>query len=176
LVWRKTDKLAYVNQPAIAATNGSVPLAGTSHLYTVKRVLWPKSIESFLATLFVGPTLHVCSGKSKLGDVRLDLHESDADLRVDAANMRGVVCDEEFCTSLCDPPYNGKFRWNHDLLAELARVTSQRIIFQHWFIPATKDGLYKKAQEKFALSAVYVWQPITYFGRAQIVSVFDRRV
>jgi hypothetical protein len=176
MTWRATDKLEYKNQPAIGATNGSVPLAGTSHLYTVKRVLWPKSIESFLATLFVGRTLHVCCGKSRLGDVRLDLNEADVDICCDASDMRGHVEGTAFETVLCDPPYNGKFQWNHDLLSELARVTSQRIIFQHWFIPATKDGLYKKAREKFALSEVFVWQPITYFGRAQIVSVFDRRL
>lgn len=176
MVWRKSDKLNYVNQPAIAATNGSVPLAGTSHLYTVKRVLWPKSIEQFLETRFVGRTLHVCCGLSLIGDVRLDLNQEGVDIRCDAANMRDVVGDGEFDTVLCDPPYNGKFRWNHDLLSELARVASRRIIFQHWFIPATSKGLYKKAQEQFALSETFVWQPITYFGRAQIVSIFDRRV
>lgn len=73
----------------------------------------------------------------------------------------------------CDPPYNGKFQWNHDLLTELSRVASKRIIFQHWFIPANPTGTYKKAQEKFILSDVLVWQPKTYFGRVQVVSVFD---
>jgi hypothetical protein len=165
--------VTYKNQPAIEATKGNVPLAGTSHLYTVNKVLWPVSIEEYLSSLFIGRVLHVCCGKSILGDVRLDLNEPSADLRCDASNMRGVVIDDEFDTVLCDPPYNGKFQWNHDLLAELARIASKRIIFQHWFIPATPQGLYKKAQEKFALSCVYVWQPRTYFGRAQIISVFD---
>jgi hypothetical protein len=87
--------------------------------------------------------------------------------------MQGFVSDGEFDTVLCDPPYNGVFQWNHDLLSELARVAKQRIIFQHWFIPATPQGRYKKAQERFALTQSYVWQPRTYFGRAQIVSVFD---
>jgi len=164
----------YKNQPAIDASNGTIPLAGTSHIYTVKKVLWPKSIELFLHSLFIGRTLHVCCGKSRLGDVRLDLHEEDADIKCDAANMRDYVKDDGFDTVLCDPPYNGKFQWNHNLLSELARVSKQRIIFQHWFLPANPNGRYKKAQSKFALSQVYVWQPRTYFGRAQIVSVFDR--
>lgn len=172
--WKHTDRLLYKNQPAIGATNGSVPLAGTSHLYTVGRVLWPKSIESFLSTLFVGLALHVCCGKSKLGDVKLDLNETGADICCDASDMSGHVSDGEYDTVLCDPPYNGKFRWNHDLLSELARVASRRIIFQHWFIPADKFGRYKKAKERFSLSSVFVWQPTTYFGRAQIISVFDR--
>lgn len=74
---------------------------------------------------------------------------------------------------ITSPPYNGKFQWNHDLLTELSRVASKRIIFQHWFIPANPSGTYKKAQEKFLLSDVLVWQPKTYFGRVQVVSVFD---
>jgi hypothetical protein len=53
-------------------------------------------------------------------------------------------------------------------------VASQRIIFQHWFTPANPNGLYKKAQEKFELTDVLVWQPKTYFGRVNVISVFDR--
>ena len=147
--------VTYKNQPAIDKTKGSVPLAGTSHIYRVKKKLWNDSIEDVLQGLFIGRTLHVCSGKSMLGDVRLD---------ADAENNPDVICD---------PPYNGKFQWNHDLLKELSRVASKRIIFQHWFIPANPSGTYKKAQEKFLLSDVLVWQPKTYFGRVQVVSVFD---
>lgn len=46
--------VTYKNQPAIDKTKGNVPLAGTSHLYTVKKVLWPDAIETFLETLLVG--------------------------------------------------------------------------------------------------------------------------
>lgn len=166
--------VTYKNQPAIHATRGAVPLAGNSHLYTVKKVLWSDSIEEFLPSLFIGRTLHVCCGKSLLGDVRLDLDPAnEPDIICDAANMKGTIWDNEFDTVLCDPPYNGKFQWNHNLLSELARIASRRIIFQHWFIPANKNGLYKKAQEKFHLSEAYVWQGQAYFGRAQIISVFD---
>jgi 16S rRNA G966 N2-methylase RsmD len=106
--------------------------------------------------------------------VRLDVDpQNQPDIVCDAANMREKVTDGSFDTVLCDPPYNGKFQWNHDLLSELARVASRRIIFQHWFLPANKDGGYKKAHDKWKLSALYVWQPRTYFGRVQLVSVFD---
>lgn len=164
--------VTYRNQPAIHATRGAVPLAGNSHLYTVANVLWPKSITGFLPTLFIGRTLHVCCGKSMIGDVRLDMNEPTADIHCDAANMKEFVSDGEFDTVLCDPPYNGKFQWNHDLLKELARVASKRIIFQHWFIPAKPDGTYKK-DRAFMLTNTYVWQSRTYFGRAQVISVFD---
>lgn len=167
--------ITYKNQPAIHATRGNIPLAGTSHLYTVKKVLWPDSIQDFLPTLFIGRTLHLCCGKSLIGDVRIDLDKNNnPDIISDAAKL--CIMDNGFDTVLCDPPYNGKFQWNHDLLSELARIASKRIIFQHWFIPANKDGLYKKAQEKFYLSQTYVWQGQAYFGRAQIISVFDEQI
>jgi hypothetical protein len=165
--------VTYKNQPAIDATHGNVPLAGNSHLYTVNKVLWSDSIQDFLPSLFSGRTLHVCCGKSLLGDVRLDLDpENNPDIICDAADMKQFVKNNSFDTVLCDPPYNGKFQWNHDLLEELARVSSKRIIFQHWFIPANPDGFYKK-NNNFHLSNIYVWQGQAYFGRAQLISVFD---
>ena len=166
--------VTYKNQPAINKTKGKVPLAGTSHIYRVEKKLWNDSIEDVLKGLFIGKTLHVCCGKSLLGDIRLDADIlNNPDIICDASNMKDFVKDNEFDTVICDPPYNGNFQWNHDLLTELARVASKRIIFQHWFIPANPAGTYKKAQEKFMLSDVLVWQPKTYFGRVQVVSVFD---
>lgn len=165
--------VTYKNQPAIHKTRGSVPLAGNSHLYTVKKVLWPENVEKYIETLLIGKSLHVCCGYSLLGDVRLDLDvNTSPDVICDAAK----ICfeDNSFDTVFCDSPYNSKFQWNHDLLSELPRIASKRIIFQHWFLISNKNGLYKKAQEKFSLSELYVWQGQTYFGRAQIISVFDR--
>ncbi len=169
--------VSYKNQPGIAATGGHVTdavLAGKSHIYTVGKVLWPEDVESFIRTLFIGRTLHVCCGKSTLGDVRLDNDPANnPDIICDASNMKGFVEDDSFDTVLCDPPYNGIFRWNHNLLSELPRVAKQRIIFQHWFLPARRDGGYKKSHEKWKMSGCYVWQPRTYFGRVQVLSVFD---
>jgi hypothetical protein len=172
---RPMSTVTYVNQPAIHKTRGSVPLAGTSHVYSVKKVLWHKEVEEFLSSLFIGITAHVCCGHSLLGDIRID-NDPDVkpDIIWDVTDMGDVLEDNAVDTVLCDPPYNGKFDWNHKLLSELARIASSRIIFQHWFIPAKKDGSYKKAQSKFSLSNVYVWQPRTYFGRVQVISVFDR--
>lgn len=166
--------VTHKHQPAIHKTRGTVPLAGNSHVYTVTKVLWPEDVEAFLQTQFIGRILHVCCGLSKLGDVRLDQHEPTADIIHDASNMKDIIGDDEFDTVLCDPPYNGKFQWNHDLLAELSRVAKQRIIFQHWFMPINSQGRWKKWNDKFALSGVYVWQPRTYFGRVQVISVLDR--
>lgn len=166
----RNSTVTYHNQPAIHATRGAVPLAGNSHLYTVEKQLWPEDVETVLNGLLIGRSLHLCCGKSKLGDVRLDLNEPDADIQADAAHTG--LDDKCFDTVLCDPPYNGEFQWNHDLLEELARLALCRIVFQHWFIPADPDGQYKKANY-FKLTGIYVWQPRTYFGRAQLISVFD---
>ena len=169
------SSVTYKHQPAIQATHGTVPLAETSHLYTVTKVLWPKSIESFLKDQLIGRSLHVCCGLSKLGDVRVDLDPAvEPDIVCDAADMSAHFKDDSFDTVLCDPPYNGKLQWNHDMLSELSHIASRRAILQHWFLPCTKNGRYRKAQEKFSLSNVYVWPPRTYFGRVQVISVFDR--
>jgi len=137
----------------------------------VERVLWPEDVEAVLSELLVAPSLHVCCGKSQLGDIRLDMFEPAVDVRGDAAKLpfqdRSVAC------VLCDPPYNGKMQWNHDMLSELARVADQRIIFQHWFMPVNPHGQYKKLHA-FTLRAVYVWQPRTYFGRVQVISILER--
>jgi hypothetical protein len=170
LAERRNTSVNYVNQPAIHAAHGHIPLAGTSHVYTVKKLLWPEAVEDLLAGLLLGRSLHLCCGKSKLGTLRLDLHEPGVDVQADAANTG--LDDKSFDSVLCDPPYNGEMQWNHDLLTELARLACRRIIFQHWFIPANPNGQYKKANY-FTLSNVFVWQPRTYFGRAQLISVFD---
>lgn len=163
--------VTYKNQPAIHATRGAVPMAGTKHIYTVKKVLWPEEVSDLIETLLIPQSLHVCCGRSLLGDVRVDGDPNVyPDQIVDAAKL--PFADESFASVLCDPPYNGQFQWNHDLLSELSRVASHRIIFQHWFIPADAEGRWKK-WHKFTLSATYIWQPRTYFGRAQIISVFD---
>lgn len=162
--------VTYKNQPAIHATRGAIPLSGTARPYTVSKVLWPDDVTRWLSAHLVGRTLHVCCGKSPLGDCRLDLHESDVDIRGDAARL--PVASLSFDTILIDPPYNGVFQWNHDMLSELARVARRRIIFQHWFMPVNKVGEFKKAH-RFKLSGVAVWQPRTYFGRVQVITVMD---
>jgi hypothetical protein len=163
--------VTYKKQPGIEKTKGAVPLAGTKHLYTVKSVLWPEDVTGTIQSLLLPRSLHVCCGRSPLGDVRVDFDpEVKPDLVVNAAAL--PFPDASFESVLCDPPYNGVFQWNHDLLCELSRVASKRIIFQHWFIPADPEGRWKK-WHKFELRDLYVWQPRTYFGRGQLISVFD---
>ena len=164
--------VTYKNQPAIARTGGLIPLVGTAYVYTVSKLLWPKEVEEFLESILIGNTLHICCGKSKLGNIRLDLYEPLVDIRADMAKL--PFNNMSFDTLLIDPPYNSKFQIMHDMLSELCRVSRQRIIFQHWFSPVDKHGRYKK-DHNFELSSLYAWMPKTYFGRMQIISVFDRK-
>lgn len=164
--------VTYKNQKAIHQTRGAVPLAGTEYVYTVSKLLWPKAVENFIDEWLLGFTLHICCGKSKLGDVRLDLYEKDIDIRADASRL--PFRNQSFDTLVIDPPYNGKFQWNHDMLSELSRVAKRRIIFQHWFVPVDKIGNYRK-DHNFQLHELVGWMPKSYFGRMQMISIFDRK-
>lgn len=203
--------VTYHNQPGIHKTRGSVPLAGTEHAYRVGKVLWPATVEDWIESKLIGTTVHICCGRSQLGDVRVDIDpEVFPDIVADAANLH-MIADQSFDTVVCDPPYNGKFRWMHDMLNELHRIAKHRIIFQHWFSPVDKQGRFKKAHvfeltdsavvqtlepdnvmlsvytdgalysckveessHTFILSDLTYWQPRTYFGRVQLISVLDK--
>ena len=163
--------VTYKAQPAIHKTRGAIPLEGNEYLYKVTKVLWPEAVERVLADYLLTPSLHVCSGLSKLGDVRLDLNvDVKPNIISDAALL--PFRDNTFKSVLCDPPYNSKLQWNHDLLGELARVASHRIIFQHWYCPVDKLGRYRK-MNVFEIRKLFAWMPQTYFGRMQMISIFD---
>lgn len=162
--------VTYKNQPAIQATHGRVAIDGTKHPYSVHALLWPRDVHEWIERHCIGKTLHVCCGKSMIGDCRIDMNEPGANIRADAARL--PFARQSWDTVLIDPPYNGVFQWNHDMLAELARVSRLRIIFQHWFIPVDSNSRFKKSH-RFQLTELAVWQPQTYFGRAQLISVMD---
>ena len=164
--------VTYKKQPAIWKTSGSIPESGTEHPYTVSALLWPESVEGWIAKKIIGLSIHVCCGESSLGDVRVDIDPDHSPTIISDAQTLPILT-RSFDTAICDPPYNGKFQWNHDLLSELVRVARRRIIFQHWFVPVNQRGKFRKAKA-FRLSELALWQGQTYFGRAQIISVFDR--
>ena len=163
--------VTYKKQPVINIIGGRIPLAGSNHPYTVSELLWPKDVHRWITRRLIGKTLHICCGKSKLGDCRLDLHEQGIDVRADANRL--PFQSMSWDTILIDPPYNGVFQWNHDMLSEIGRVARQRIIFQHWFIPVDRRSRFKK-NNAFMLSELVAWQGKSYFGRAQIITIMDR--
>jgi hypothetical protein len=105
--------VTYKNQLAIERSRGRVPLAGTSHLYRVKAILWPEPVQSVIRDLLIPTSPHVCSGHCLLGDIRVDADKTVLpDILCDAARL--PFGDQSFNSVLCDPPFNGRFRWNHD--------------------------------------------------------------
>jgi hypothetical protein len=108
---------------------------------------------------------------SDIGDVRLDRFQPNITIRADMSRLPCV--SKSFNTVIIDPPYNSELQVMHDMLSELKRVASDRIIFQHWFIPVNKFGYFRK-DHTFQLVALYNWMPKSYFGRVQAISVFDR--
>lgn len=163
--------VTYKHQLAIHRTRGAVPADGNDWPYQVTKILWPGAVEDWISARLLGRSLHVCAGLSRLGDVRLDLYAAGVDLAADAARLPFAA--ESFDTVLCDPPYNGRFQWNHDVLSELARVAARRIIFQHWFLPFDRHGRYKK-DHRFCMNELATWPPKSYFGRVQMISILDR--
>jgi hypothetical protein len=164
--------VTYKNQPAIHKTRGAIPLVGNSYLYKVTKLLWPPDVENYLKGLLIEKSLHICCGISRIGDVRLDLYAEDINVRGDMSRL--PFSNQSFDSVIIDPPYNSKLQIMHDMLSELSRVAKQRIIFQHWFSPVDKYGRYRK-NHNFILTDLYNWMPKTYFGRINVISIFDRK-
>jgi hypothetical protein len=67
---------------------------------------WPRETEKFVAGLLGSapkPALHVCSGASRLGDVRADKFHPGADVKADMYALPFKT--GAFGTVLCDPPF-----------------------------------------------------------------------
>jgi hypothetical protein len=66
--------------------------------------IWPDSIERWVRERAEGRTLHVCCGRSTLGDVRVDADpDNDPDIIGDAKRL--PVEPATFDTGVIDPPW-----------------------------------------------------------------------
>lgn len=96
----------------------------TSKAHAFFRPAWkfPPGIQRQVEAVLVecpGPILNVCSGASRLGDVRVDIVHPAADVQADARAL--PFPDESFGTVFIDPPY--KMPGND--LVERQRVVSE---------------------------------------------------
>lgn len=97
------------------------------------RKLWIWSFDeaAFYSAKLVGTSLHVCSGRSTVGDVRIDLYE-EATIKADYRHL--PIRDKAFDSVICDPVW-GKSEPIHlgikNWLFELVRVARKRIIIIH---------------------------------------------
>jgi hypothetical protein len=92
---------------------------------------WTKGEENFYSKLCIGRVLHVCSGKSSFGDVRVDRYEK-CDVRADYRYL--PFKDNSFDTVICDPVWGKSERLDSGImqwLSELRRVARKRIVIVH---------------------------------------------
>jgi SAM-dependent methyltransferase len=97
---------------------------------------FPLIVEHAIREWVVSPSLHVCSGQSTLGDVKLDLYER-ADVK---AAMRYLPFRPgSFGTVIWDPPYAMHRRQTMPCLIELRRALRPggRLIVVHYFDPSS---------------------------------------
>jgi len=106
--------------------------------YKFKRAwAWPKEIEDFIQNKNRGFSLHVCSGQSKIGDVKIDLF-TNADIKADMFHL--PIRRQSFDTVICDPPWNLPYHKRHKLLYELRDVLKPggQLIFNAFWVPRIK--------------------------------------
>lgn len=111
--------------------------------------------EAEVAAYYAEPeVLHLFSGESRLGDVRVDLDKaSAATVRADVLSFVGTLPKQHFRTVVADPPYNAKYQAEYRINGEdfggneknLGRLLKHMyrvclpggiLIFKHWFDPA----------------------------------------
>jgi len=82
---------------------------------------WTNTIENFLISIIdEKPLLHVCSGKSEIGDVTVDKYVK-ADYNYDMIKL--PFDNDSFAAVFCDPPWNNGMKKDvADAMKEFIRV------------------------------------------------------
>ena len=130
---------------------------------------FPESTHNFIKERIKGFCLHVCSGSSLLGDIRLDL-----ELQKVQKNKPGFLIgdqfhlpfqNEKFDTVICDPVWNMPYHVRHKLIYQLRDMTKYEgiLIFNSLWIPKIRCmkhqdvfvGLNNMAFRNVSLISVY---------------------
>jgi hypothetical protein len=103
---------------------------------------WTSTIERFLSEIIEEkPLLHVCSGKSELGDVTVDKY-TEADYQCDMRKL--PFADDSFGAVFCDPPWNvGMKKEVAEAMPELLRVAPVVYLMSCWTWGSSKATLEK---------------------------------
>lgn len=128
---------------------------------------YPKGVDAFLKKECVGLTLNVCSGRSTVGDVRIDvMKEHNPDIIADLLHL--PFKDKTFDTVICDPPFN---YWQQRMkqfaiLLELKRLTKTKLILASGLFPRLSVGKAWKREFLIQLHratlTMKLWQIFTY--------------
>ena len=70
----------------------------------------PPSVERWLRRMSIGDTLNICCGKSKVGDIRIDL-DPNAERNFIGDLFHPPFRKFSFDTVICDPPYSYFNKW-----------------------------------------------------------------
>lgn len=84
-----------------------------------------------------GFSLHICSGSSQIGDIKLDL-SMIADIKGDMLHL--PIKENSFDTIICDPPWNLPYHLRGKLLYQIRDILKirGRLIFNAPFFPKVK--------------------------------------
>lgn len=118
---------------------GSPKLKGVDMKQTTKLKkswVWNKEVADFVKSKISGYSLNICAGKSKLGDIKIDLDPQDSS--VIKGDMKKLEFDDcSFDTIICDPPWKIGYydRWSN--FFECVRVckVGGSIIYNAYWIP-----------------------------------------
>jgi ubiquinone/menaquinone biosynthesis C-methylase UbiE len=127
--------------------------------------IWNKSVEEFVKERVKGYTLNVCSGKSTIGDVKIDLDPQDNS--VIKGDMRALkFADNTFDTVIQDPPWKIGFYERMKPFFECVRVCKigGQIIYNAYWIPSSKVV---KQKELFVRTD-------TDWSNTSIISIFEK--
>ncbi len=104
-----------------------------------KSWIWNKSIEEFVKSKIHGHSLNICSGVSKIGDVKIDLDPQDKSIL--KGDMRKLPFpDNTFDTVIQDPPWKIGYYQRMKPFFECVRVckVGGTIIYNAYWIPTSK--------------------------------------
>lgn len=129
--------------------------------------IWNDTVSSFVEKNIVGYSLNVCAGKSKLGDVRLDLDPQDRSII--RGDMRALPFKSNlFDTVIEDPPWKISYYERFRPFFECVRVckVGGLIIYNAYWIPMTPSGDAKRIKT--------VIRQDNDFTNTSIISVFRK--
>ena len=127
--------------------------------------VWNDTVSKFVEKHIEGYSLHICAGRSEIGDVRVDLDPQTPE--VGKADMRDLPFeDEQFDTVIIDPPWKLGYYQRFKPFYEAVRVckVGGRIIYNATWIPHS---------DQCKLDFVVVRRD-SHWGNISVISVFRR--
>lgn len=127
-------------------------IKSSNHIMRFKEAYrWTYDEEKLYSTFLESPILHLCCGKSLLGDVRVDI---DSKVRPDIVSdqLHLPFKNQSFQTAIYDPPWiNNQNAWAG---YELARVVRKRVV-------AISGTFWVEIPKPFVLKHIFVLKKVS---------------